>query len=313
LPHPAQVKPLVPGVFAAMTIPRSSEGQLDIASFRRHICFLADKGITGFALNGATGEYCITSEEDFMQILRVAREALDKQTTLIAGIGGASDLQSLRLLEIAKQERADGVLLPMPHYFPYDQQDLSTFVKEIASKASLPVLLYNLPSFTSPLAPATSASLIRELDQVIGIKDSSGQLDTVRLLTEKLPGANRVIGNDSALYEALKQNFCDGVVSGVACVLPELMLSLYRACETNPASEEAVHLHDLLDQFIAWLTHFPVPWGLKIIAEERGLGPAVFPMPLSPDRVEDRHLFADWFAKNRADLLASDSLAISTQ
>jgi len=305
LPHPAQVKPLVLGVFAAMTIPRSFDGQLDVPSFRRHICFLADKGISGFALNGATGEYCITSEEDLTQILRAARETLGEQVTLIAGIGGASDLQSLRFLDIAEQERADGVLLPMPHYFPYDQQDLSIFVKEIAAKSSLPVLLYNLPSFTSALAPVTSVNLIRELNQVTGIKDSSGQLDTVRLLTESLPGANRVIGNDGALYEALKQNLCDGVISGVACVLPELMLALYRACETSPASEEAICLHDMLDQFITWLTHFPVPWGLKIIAEERGLGPAVFPMPLSPGRVEDRRLFVDWFAKNRAILFAN--------
>ena len=296
-----------------MTIPRSSRGQLDIPNFRRHICFLADKGIAGFALNGATGEYCITSEEDFAQLLRVARETLGEQATLITGIGGASDLQSLRLLDIAERERADGVLLPMPHYFPYEQQDLSAFVEGIVSKASLPVLLYNLPLFTSPLEPATSASFIRKLDQVIGIKDSSGQLDTVRLLTETLPDANRVIGNDSALYEALKQHLCDGVVSGVACVLPELMLALYRACETNPVSEEAFYLRDLLDQFIAWLTRFPVPWGLKIIAEERGLGHAVFPMPLSPERVEDRRLLVDWFAKNRSFLLAIDSLAVATQ
>ena len=296
-----------------MTIPRGSQGQLDIPTFRRHIHFLANKGISGFALNGATGEYCLTSEEDLTQILRIARETLGERATLIAGIGGANDLQSLRLLEIAERERADGVLLPMPYYFPYDQEDLSAFVECIASKAAIPVLLYNLPSFTSPLAPVTSARLIRGLNQVTGIKDSSGQLDTVRLLTGELPSANRVIGNDGALYEALQQRLCDGVVSGVACVLPELMLALYQAGETNAASEDAIRLRGLLDKFIAWLMRFPVPWGLKIIAEERGLGPAVFPMSLSPGRLENRRLFVDWFAKNRDSLFASDSLATSAQ
>lgn len=291
-----------------MTIPRHVNGDLDIPTFERHILFLANKGINGFALNGATGEYCLTSEADLTRVLRNARKALGPRVTVLAGIGGASDLHSLRLLSISQNERADGVLLPMPHYFPYSQEDLSCFVKNIVAEASIPVLLYNLPSFTSPLEPATSAKLISELDQVIGIKDSSGELDTVRLLTTEVPNANRVIGNDEALYEALKQQLCDGVVSGVACVLPELMLAFYQAIKADAAGVEAARLRSLVDEFISWLTRFPVPWGLKMIAQERGFGRAIFPMPLSEQRAKDYHAFTEWFAQNRCSLLASDSL-----
>jgi 4-hydroxy-tetrahydrodipicolinate synthase len=296
-----------------MTIPRLCSGQLDISAFRRHLRFLAQKHISGFALNGATGEYCLTSEDDFTQILRSARETLGEQGTVIAGIGGASDLQSLRLLDIAERERADGVLLPMPHYFPYEQEDLDTFVATIAAKASLPVVLYNLPSFTTRLETSTAVNLISKFDQIVGIKDSSGQLDIVRVLTAKLPDTNRIVGNDAVLCDALGQGLCNGVVSGVACVLPELMLALYQAVQSNPASEDARRLSTLLDEFIAWLTRFPVPWGLKIIAEERGLGPAYFPMPLSPRRAEDRRLLRDWFDSNRVSLFAIDSLANPAQ
>ena len=291
-----------------MTIPRSAQGQLDIPAFQRHILFLAAKGISGFALNGATGEYCLATEADLTQVLRAVRETLGAQVTLLAGIGGASDLQSLRLLAVAEREHANGVLLPMPYYFPYAQQDLLAFVGGVASRASIPVLLYNLPSFTSPLEPATSVALIQVITQVVGIKDSSGRLDTVRLLTAELPSANRVLGNDELLYEALEQRLCDGVVSGVACVLPELMLALYRTSETNPADAEALRLRDSLTRFIAWLNRFPVPWGLKILAEERGLATAVFPMPLSAQRAEDRRRFSEWFSQNRSSLLADDSL-----
>lgn len=291
-----------------MTIPRSAQGQLDIPAFQRHILFLAAKGISGFALNGATGEYCLATEADLTQVLRAVRETLGAQVTLLAGIGGASDLQSLRLLAVAEREHANGVLLPMPYYFPYAQQDLLAFVGSVASRASIPVLLYNLPSFTSPLEPATSVALIQEITQVVGIKDSSGRLDTARLLTAELPSANRVLGNDELLYEALEQHLCDGVVSGVACVLPELMLALYRTSETNPADAEALRLRDSLTRFIAWLNRFPVPWGLKILAEERGLATAVFPMPLSAQRAEDRRRFSEWFSQNRSSLLADDSL-----
>ena len=293
-----------------MTIPRSPQGQLDISALQRHLLFLADKGISGVALNGATSEYCLTTEVELTQILRTARKALGARATILAGIGGANDFQSLQLLAIAEQEHSDGVLLPMPHYFPYAQEDLSTFVESVAAKASIPVLLYNLPSFTSPLEPVTATALIGKLEQVIGIKDSSGQLDTVRRLTAELPQANRIIGNDDALFEALEQHLCDGVISGVACVLPELMLALYHAAEADPTGTEALRLRDSLTQFIGWLNHFPVPWGIKIIAQERGLATAVFPMPLSIRRAEDQRCFLEWFSQNRSALLADDSLKL---
>ena len=290
-----------------MTIPRVPAGSIDDEAFRHHIRFLFGKGIRGFALNGATGEYCLTSRQDLATVLRAAREVVGNDSTLLAGIGSAGRIPTLEFLQIAKDEGANGVLLPMPYFFPYKQEDLCAFVHSIGSISSLPVLLYNLPAFTTPLETLTSVSLIRELERVVGIKDSSGSLDTVRMLTEEAPTANRVIGHDSVLYEALRQELCDGVVSGVACVLPELMLGLYQAANSDASSAEAIQLRNLLDDFIEQLSQFPVPWGLKIIAEERGFGAATSAQPLSARRLEARRRFIEWFAENRQKLLAGDS------
>lgn len=302
--------PLVRGVFAAMTLPRNAEGAVDMDVFARHLEFVMRAGVAGFVLNGATGEYCLTSREELGRMVRRAREVTGPGVTLLGAIGGASLAQTLQRLEVAEAAGVDGLLLPMPYFFPYDQQDLIAFAVAVAEQASLPVLLYNLPVFTTPLVPATTLELLRGSTKIAGIKDSSGDLDTVRLLTELLPGANRVIGNDGALYAALAEGLCDGVVSGVASVLPELMLALYREASQSPSGENALSLKASLDEFIEWLGKFPVPWGLKIIAAERGLAPFDLPLPESVQRRAERLRFVEWFREHRGELRADAAVDV---
>jgi 4-hydroxy-tetrahydrodipicolinate synthase len=300
----AVCRPLVRGVFAAMTLPRTAHGTVDLDVFARHLEFVMQAGVRGFVLNGATGEYCLTSLNELSQMLLRARAVTGAGVKLLAAIGGASLVQTRRLLEVAEASGADALLLPMPYFFPYEQQDLIIFSRGVAEHASLPLLLYNLPTFTTPLEPSTTLELLAGSTRFEGIKDSSGSLDTVRLLTELMPGSNRVIGNDGALYAALAEDLCDGVVSGVASVLPEFMLALYSAAAQSPLSESALTLKLGLDAFLGWLGRFPVPWGLKIIAAERGLAPLDLPLPMSPRRAAEAVQFVEWFRANRSMLLA---------
>jgi 4-hydroxy-tetrahydrodipicolinate synthase len=212
-------------------------------------------------------------------------------------------VQTLALADAAQAAGANGLLLPMPYFFPYQQQDLIAFSQHVAAATELPLLLYNLPDFTTPLAPETTLQLLEET-RIGGIKDSSGNLDTLRLLHQSFPSANRILGNDGALYPALLENLCDGVVSGVASVLPELMVAFYREAATAPDSGTALALRDSLDAVLRWLSRFPVPWGLKLIAAERGFFTAEYALPLSPQRQADALEFQQWFQGNRDRLLA---------
>jgi 4-hydroxy-tetrahydrodipicolinate synthase len=168
----------------------------------------------------------------------------------------------------------------------------------------VPVLLYNLPQFTSGLDPQTSLELIRECRTIVGIKDSSGSLDTLQLLTESAVGARRIVGNDDVLAQALERRLLDGVVSGVACVLPELIVRLYAVGLIEGGSAEFNELATALASFIGQIRSLPTPWGLKMIAEARGILDAAYPMPLSAERVAQRAILLQWFEQNRARLLA---------
>lgn len=292
------------GVSVAMLIPRTGTGQLDRPAYEAQLRFLCGRGIESFAVNGATGEYALTTPEEFRWLVQTTRAVAGHSARLIAGIGHLNVGKCRELASIAQQECADGVLLPMPYFFRYEQDDLVQFVEALAGGVELPIYLYNLPAFTSPLAPSTSLELIGRVSNIVGIKDSSGSLETVSLLRREAPQAGCILGADGMLHTALSKGVCDGIVSGVASVLPEFMLRAYRQATADTSSVESVQLKGLLDEFLSWLHHFPAPWGLKIIAEARGLGAALFAMPLSPARQAARQNFLEWFEANRAALHA---------
>jgi 4-hydroxy-tetrahydrodipicolinate synthase len=294
----------IQGTYAAVVTPRKETGEIDEAAFRGLLEFLLDKGIGGFAVNGATGEFCLTSEQEFERLVAVAAETVKGRGSFLAGIGGAGVDVSIRLGRIASKAGAIGLLLPMPYFFPYSQGDLKIFSRTVAAGVGAPVLLYNLPQFTSGLDPQTSLELIRECEGIVGIKDSSGSLDTMRLLTDTGTSARRMIGNDDVLAQALEEGLLDGVVSGVACVLPELIRQLYETGIADPGSPPFRDHAEALASFTRQLQPFPTPWGLKIVAESRGLFEATYPIPLSTDRQRQAETFLRWFGENRPRLLA---------
>jgi 4-hydroxy-tetrahydrodipicolinate synthase len=290
----------ISGVFAALLTPRDSDGNVDLDSYRHQVFHLNRTALAGYALNGATGEFPTSTEKELENLLNATREeAPDAQ--LLCGIGAGSLRNVLCRGRIAEAANATAVLLPMPSFFPYRQDDLFSFVSAVASDLNLPILLYNLPQFTSGLDIDTILSLFEKHPNIVGIKDSSGSLEVVRTVTAaRLPYA-RLIGNDSALAPSRTEKVCDGVISGVACVLPELILSLYTATE---GSEQFQQAEKLLNEFISRISVLPTPWGLKVASAVRGFSRETYPFPLSAQRqleiAELRNWFKSWYQKTLA-------------
>src|ERR1017187_389998 len=115
---------LVSGVYAAVGTPRDTAGAVDARALGCALQFLMGHGIRGFALNGATGEYCITSPEDLRAIVEAGAEATQGRAGFVCGIGAAGIGGAVENGRIAIEGGAKGLLLPMPHFFPYEQDDL---------------------------------------------------------------------------------------------------------------------------------------------------------------------------------------------
>jgi len=285
-------KGLIHGVYAAALSPRDKHGDLDEAALARQLEFLLSSGIRNFALNGATGEYCSTSLSELKRSLHVAKIILPADANFLCGVGAGRLRDTLELGRAGMEAGAQGMLVPMPYFFPYAQNDLSAFVRAVATELPVPMLLYNLPQFTSGLEATTVITLIKECGNIIGIKDSSGSLEILRALTSEGIACSRIMGNDGVLAQALTAGICDGVVSGVACVLPEVIQPLF-SNRTGSAPFRASTKR--LKEFIARIDLLPAPWGLKAIAEARGIAAAVYPMSLSTERARQIRDLQEWF------------------
>ncbi|MGO4212615.1 dihydrodipicolinate synthase family protein [Terriglobus sp. 2YAB30_2] len=297
---------LVTGVYAAVLTPRDAAGKIDAGQLRGWIEFLLGKGVKGFAINGATGEFPLVTEAEFSELMEIVAGTVAGRGSFLAGVGAAGSSDAIRLGKIAREAGAKALLLPMPYFFPYSQGDLTAFCREVAENVETPILLYNLPQFTSGLQPEVSLALIEQCSNIIGIKDSSGSLDTVSLLSKRASNACRIIGNDGALAPALKSKVADGVVSGVSCVLPELITALFSSGVEETRGVDLDALNGRLHMFIQQLDRMPTPWGLKVFGEARGLAQATFPFALSDERKQQMQEMLAWFAENRAAMMVQE-------
>lgn len=280
---------LIEGAYAALLTPRLPDGRLDDKSLVHLLHRLSEHRLRGFVINGATGEFCLTRQSDLKAMLEITADLIPSDTQRLCGVGSTSIRESLAMADAAAKAGAVAVLAPPPYFFPYQQDDVASFLTAIADNSPLPVLLYNLPQFTSPIETDTATRLISEHPNIIGIKDSSGSLAILQALTDAHIAACRIVGNDGALIQAQQLGVCDAVISGVAGVLPELISAIfYREIDFE---ENCRRLSLVLER----IAPFPTPWGLKWLAEARQFAPAVFAQILSPQRKEQGYQLQRWF------------------
>lgn len=296
------------GVVAAALLPRDGAGRPMWETFESSLAFLKARGAAGICVNGATGEYAGATAGERRQAVTLARKVMGDVGLVVSGAGACSLPEAVSRARDAEEEGADAHLVPGPHFFPYSQEDLREFYLQVAAAVSRPVLIYNLPQFTNGVDKPLALELIRGEERIAGIKDSSGRLDILEALTSGGPDdAVRFVGNDSVLAEALRNRWATGGISGVASVLPEVILALWHS-SADTSSEEFAAAERLLDEYIVQLGPWPTPWGLKLTAECRGLGPASTALPLSAVRRTQAEAFRAWFEPwwaGAAELLAT--------
>jgi 4-hydroxy-tetrahydrodipicolinate synthase len=183
-----------------------------------------------------------------------------------------------------------------PYFFRYSQEDIREFYVQFAAALgrSARIFLYNIPFFTNEITIATSIDLL-STGEFAGIKDSSGEYDHF----ERLLGLSRqkaltvLVGNDRIFTRARKAG-AHGIVSGVACAVPELLVALDRAIKDNRVNETE-RLDAKLQEFIDWHDRFPTPVAIKIAAGERGMKIGPLAVPLGSTGQKRMEEFREWF------------------
>ncbi len=279
---------------AALT-PRGKQPHgADVGGTLELIDFLCSAGVKGIALMGSTGEFVNFSSEERIRLVYLATKR--SRVPVLAGVGHSTLDGALELGREAVAAGAAGLLLMPPYFFRYQQDDLRQFFLDFAAQVGkqVAIYLYNIPFFTTEIECETAVGLL-STGLFAGIKDSSGSFDyfsRLKQITTAHP-FTLLVGND-VVFTRARAAGADGVVSGVACAVPELMLGLDAAIQSGNRAR-VDWLEARLQEFIAWLDRFPTPVGVKAAAAARGLkiGPAA--VPLSPSRQKLLAEFQEWF------------------
>jgi len=282
------------GINVAAITPRGKQGGADFGATLDLIGFLCDAGVNGIALLGSTGEFATLSSEERSRLAFLAVKR--SRVPVLVGVVHATLDGAVGLGREACSAGASGLLLMPPYFFRYGQDDIREFYLQFAAQVGrgVPIYLYNIPFFTSELAAETAVELL-STGLFAGIKDSSGSIDYFeRLLEHRNNRAfTLLIGND-VIFTRARAAGADGVVSGVACAVPELLIGIDRALLAGAAAQ-AARLDARLHEFIGWIDRFPAPVIVRVATEMRGLkiGPPALPLP--PEKARLLGEFREWF------------------
>jgi len=208
-----------------------STGDLAAVPFRANVRAHLDAGLAGIVVAGSTGEAALLEEHERHRLLEWARAIVPDDRWLIAGIGAESTRLTIRRAREAAERGADAALVVAPHYYGAQMtpEALAAHFRQVADESPMPLILYNIPKYTHfPLA----AGLVRELalhGNVVGIKDSSGDLTQLGGYLDAQSDRFTVLtGSGAGLYSALEMGAGGGVLA-VGLFAAPVSVSLCRA------------------------------------------------------------------------------------
>jgi dihydrodipicolinate synthase/N-acetylneuraminate lyase len=177
---------LLYGIFPPITTPFYPEGNVYFKKLEHNIERYSKTPVAGIVVLGSTGEAILLSDQERRDVLKVARDAAAPNKVLIAGTGIESAIETLRLSEYAAGLGYDIAMVRTPHYYKKQMQpaNILAFYRTVADRSPLPVIIYNFPQATGYDIPAEVVIELAEHPNLIGIKESSGDVEKVRRIVE---------------------------------------------------------------------------------------------------------------------------------
>ncbi|WP_026951395.1 dihydrodipicolinate synthase family protein [Algoriphagus mannitolivorans] len=223
------------GIIPPMITPLNPDLSLDVDHTEKMISHLIRGGVHGIFILGTTGESASISQDVKSDLIRLTCKMVLGKIPVLVGITGCSLIESLDLAGIAKDSGADALVAAPPFYVNIDQEELEVYYKRLADEVALPLMLYNMPSHTKISIGLDTIISLSSHPNIIGIKDSSGDLAYFQNLCEAFRGQQdfRIfVGPEEVLAASLELGGHGGV-SGGANLFPQLYVKAYEAFEAK--------------------------------------------------------------------------------
>ncbi len=271
------------GAAVAIITPMHGDGSVNYEKLDEMIEMQIAGKTDAIVICGTTGESATLSEEEHSDVIAHCVKTVAGRVPVIAGTGSNSTLTAIQLSQEAEKAGADALLLVTPYYNKATQKGLIRHFTEIAESVSLPIILYNVPSRTGVnLQPATTAYLVKNVPNIVGVKEASGDISQIAKLMQLCGDAIELYsGNDDQVVPILSLGGL-GVISVLSNVAPEFthdMVMEYLNGNVRKSCEMQLKALPLLDALFCEVNPIPVKTAVNMTGFEAGpLRAPMYPM-----------------------------------
>ena len=272
---------MITGSIVALVTPMHPDGAIDWPTMARLIEYHIESGTAGLGVVGTTGESPTLTVPEHCELIRFAVEQAGGRIPVVAGTGGNSTHEAIELTVAAAEAGADYSLSVTPYYNKPTQQGLFEHFQSVARAVNLPILLYNVPGRTGCDLLNETVVRLSQIDNIVGIKDATGEVDRGADLIRAVPDGFAVFSGDDATALELMRRGGKGNVSVTANIAaPDMatMCNLALAGEWEEAAEIDARLSALNRLLFSESNPIPVKWAMM----QRGMIETGIRLPMTP-------------------------------
>lgn len=258
-------------VITAMVTPFDSKREIDYNKVEDLTKYLISHGSDTVLVAGTTGEGPTLTHEEEIEVLSTVKRASANKAKVIMNAGSNCTMTACRTAKLAQKEDVDAILSVVPYYNKPNQKGMYEHFSQIARSTDLPVIIYNIPSRTGVnMLPETVAKLANEFSNIVGIKQSCGDMDAVSEMKLICPDDFAVYSGDDSLTLPMMSLGARGVVSVASHIFGSEIKSMIRNYKTGEFLA-ALNMHKKLYPSFRKLFMAPNPVPVKAALAHRGI------------------------------------------
>src|SRR5216684_1471679 len=217
------------GIFGPPTTAYAHDGSVSLPDLKHNVHRYNQTDLAGYVALGSTGESVLLTRAEMDGILITVKEAAAKGKMLLAGAGAESTAETIERAKRAAELGYDAALVKTPYYYKpaYKPEVLIAHYRRVADESPIPVMLYSIPQFTGIVLGAAEVAKLAEHPNIIGIKDSSGNVQGVaEIVAATPPKFQTLVGSAASVYPSMAIG-ARGAILALACALPEKCVALF--------------------------------------------------------------------------------------
>lgn len=262
------------GAGVAIVTPMKDNLEVNYDAFENHINYLIDNGADAIIVAGTTGEGSTLTMDEHLEVIKKAVEFTKHRIPVVAGTGSNCTATAIKLTQEAEAAGVDAVLTVSPYYNKATQKGLIAHFSHIADETKLPIILYNIPGRTGVnILPETIAELIRTKDNIVGVKDATGDFTQASKLMQLTDGNAELYSGEDGLIVPLLAIGGIGVISVLANIAPQDthdMIEAFLNGDTKKAMLMQRKAIPLVDELFGEVNPIPVKHALNVMGLEAG-------------------------------------------